>query len=168
MKPLPPDITKLRADPIPPMPENVEVEQRLLGAVLTSNAEFRRVAGIVQPEDFAYAAHQRIFGAIEKLLQTGIEANPVTLAPYVETDEALREVGGARYLVKLVRCAVSVTAAVDYAYLVVDLAIRRRLGSDLFNPEPGKDCLDVLGEHRDRMDCLRRAKSRIGVGGDVP
>jgi replicative DNA helicase len=154
--------TDLRADPSPPMPENVTAEQCLLGAILIGNAEYRRCAGIVATEDFVWAAHQRIFDAIGRIVEAGQLANPVTLKPLFDTDEALRPLGGARYLAKLVHCAVTVRNATFYAFAVADLAMRRRLGSDLFNLEPGIDAIDVLQRHRDRIDCLRRAKLRLG------
>jgi DnaB helicase-like protein len=155
-------ITQLRAaDSIPTPPENLGIEQKLLGAVLISNAEYRRCAGVVHAEDFALGVHQRIFDAIGRLVEAGQPADPVVLAPYFETD------GGAQYLVKLVRCAVTVRNAQWYAYWIADLAMRRRLGSDLFNLEPGIDSIDLLFRHRDRLDALRRAKIRLGVGDDA-
>lgn len=127
----PSDVTKLRADPIPPMPDNAAAEQALLGAVLISNREYRSVACTAQPEDFAWAAHQRIFAAIGQLVEAGQPANPVTMAHLFADDEALRPLGGPQYLMTLGNCAITVSAAIDYAYLVADLALRRapRVGS---------------------------------------
>lgn len=58
----------------------VEVEQELLGALLTMPDAFPAVAGVVAPEHFAEPIHARIFAAMEARQETGAPSNPAALA----------------------------------------------------------------------------------------
>ena len=45
------------------LPHNIEAEQQLLGAILTNNRAYERVAEYLAPEHFADPVHGRIFEA---------------------------------------------------------------------------------------------------------
>jgi hypothetical protein len=124
-----PSVTHLRDDEPARRapPANVEAEHRLLGAVLIDNSAFPRVAGLLRPGDFSYSVHGRIWAAIDRIIRAGSQANPVTLKSTFDQDEALASLGGAKYLAKLVKSAVTVTGAEDYARLVREMAARREL-----------------------------------------
>lgn len=64
----------------------VEIEQELLGAILTMPDAFAAVAGVVAPEHFAEPIHARIFEAIEARLAAGAPANPAALAVDLGTE----------------------------------------------------------------------------------
>ncbi|TCK30151.1 replicative DNA helicase [Ancylobacter aquaticus] len=64
----------------------VEVEQELLGALLTMPDAFPAVVGLVTPEHFAEPIHARIFAAIEARQTAGAPANPATLAVDLGSD----------------------------------------------------------------------------------
>ena len=61
-------------------------------------------------------------------------ANPVTLRPLFEADEAMKEVGGPAYLAQLTGSGAAVIGARDFAHQIYDLALLRALigvGRDL-------------------------------------
>ena len=61
-------------------------------------------------------------------------ANPVTLRPLFEADEAIKEVGGPAYLAQLTGSGAAVIGARDFAAQIYDLALLRALigvGRDL-------------------------------------
>lgn len=118
--------------PAPPaeqdvLPHNVEAEQQLLGAILTSNDVYDRISSLVKPEHFFDPVHQRIFERASARIQKNALASPVTLKPFFEDDEGLKELGGPAYLVRLAGAAISAYAARDYAQMIYDLAVRREL-----------------------------------------
>ncbi|MEE3317258.1 MAG: DnaB-like helicase N-terminal domain-containing protein, partial [Pseudomonadota bacterium] len=43
------------------VPHNIEAEQQLLGAILTNNDVFDRIAAIIKPQHFYEPVHARIF-----------------------------------------------------------------------------------------------------------
>ena len=109
------------------VPQNIEAEQQLLGAILTNNDIFDRVAMVVGPEHFYDPVHARIFEVCAARIAKNLAASPVTLKAFLEDDEGLKELGGPGYLAKLAGAAVASFAARDYAQIIYDLAIRREL-----------------------------------------
>ncbi|MDA8747937.1 replicative DNA helicase [Litoreibacter sp.] len=109
------------------LPHNIEAEQQLLGAILTNNDVMDRVASIVSPEHFFDPVHRRIFETAAARIHKNLLVSPVTLKPYFEEDDGLKELGGPAYLVRLQGASISAFAARDYAQMVYDLAIRREL-----------------------------------------
>ncbi|MFZ9949565.1 MAG: replicative DNA helicase [Gemmobacter sp.] len=128
-----PDIAPLRAVAPNPeaaaeaLPHNVEAEQQLLGAILTSNEIYDRIAAIVKPEHFFDPVHRRIYEVAIARIQKNALASPVTLKPFLQDDPGLGELGGPAYLVRLAGAAISAFAARDYAQMIHDLAVRREL-----------------------------------------
>ncbi len=109
------------------LPHNIEAEQQLLGAILTNNDIYDRVAAIIGPQHFFEPTHARIFEVAASRIAKNNLASPVTLKAFLEDDEGLKELGGPAYLVRLAGAAISGFAARDYAQMIYDLAIRREL-----------------------------------------
>src|ERR1700722_14798079 len=108
-------------------PHNLEAEQALLAAILVNNAAYHKVAEFLRPEHFAQPVHGRIFAAVEKLIERGQIANPVTLANYFDQDGALQDIGGAQYLVRVAASVVTIINAQDYGRTIYDCFLRRQL-----------------------------------------
>ncbi|WP_298290427.1 replicative DNA helicase [uncultured Litoreibacter sp.] len=126
------DMSNMQREPagteaVAALPHNIEAEQQLLGAILTNNDVMDRVASIVSPEHFFDPVHRRIFETAAARIHKNLLVSPVTLKPYFEEDEGLKELGGPAYLVRLQGASISAFAARDYAQMVYDLAIRREL-----------------------------------------
>ncbi|WP_333713310.1 replicative DNA helicase [Yoonia sp.] len=116
------------------MPHSIEAEQQLLGAILTNNDIFDRVAAIIGPKHFYDPVHARIFETAAARISRNLLASPVTLKAFMEDDEGLKELGGPAYLARLAGAAISAFAARDYAQMIYDLATRReliKLGRDI-------------------------------------
>jgi replicative DNA helicase len=109
------------------MPHSIEAEQQLLGAILTNNDIFDRVAAIIGPKHFYDPVHARIFETAATRISKNALASPVTLKTFLEDDEGLKELGGPAYLARLAGAAISAFAARDYAQMIYDLAVRREL-----------------------------------------
>ncbi len=109
------------------LPHNIEAEQQLLGAILTNNDIYDRIAARVRAEHFHDPVHRRIFEVAAARIQKNALASPVTLKPFLEEDPGLKELGGPAYLLRLAGAAISAYAARDYAQLIHDLAVRREL-----------------------------------------
>jgi replicative DNA helicase len=109
------------------LPHNIEAEQQLIGAILTNNELYDRVASIVRAEHFFDPVHRRIWEVAEARIQKNALASPVTLKAFLEDDEGLRALGGPAYLARLAGAAIAPFAARDYAQMLHDLAVRREL-----------------------------------------
>ncbi|WP_164657803.1 replicative DNA helicase [Tropicibacter sp. Alg240-R139] len=109
------------------MPHSVEAEQQLLGAILTNNDVYDRVASVIGPQHFYDPVHARIYEIASARIAKNALASPVTLKAFMEDDEGLKELGGPAYLVNLAAASISAFAVRDYAQMIYDLAIRREL-----------------------------------------
>lgn len=109
------------------LPHNIEAEQQLLGAILTNNELYDRVAQVIRAEHFFDPVHRRIWETAAARIQKNALASPVTLKAFLEDDEGLKALGGPAYLARLAGAAIASFAARDYAQMLYDLAIRREL-----------------------------------------
>ncbi|SFU05286.1 replicative DNA helicase [Sedimentitalea nanhaiensis] len=109
------------------MPHSVEAEQQLLGAILTNNDVYDKVASIIGAQHFYDPVHARIYEIAAARIAKNALASPVTLKAFMEDDEGLKELGGPAYLARLAGAAISAFAVRDYAQMIYDLAIRREL-----------------------------------------
>jgi replicative DNA helicase len=109
----------------PPLPNNLEAEQALLGSLLFDNEAFERLPVGLNARQFYEPFHGRLFAAIEKLVRSGRRAEPIILMTQFESDPAFVELGGVRYLADLVDRAPPGANATEYGELVADMGARR-------------------------------------------
>jgi AAA domain/DnaB-like helicase N terminal domain len=157
---------------IPVPPSNTEAEQALLGAIFVNPIAYARVAAFLAPEHFHAPVHGRIYAAISKLIERGQVANPVTLKNHFDQDGALAEIGGAQYLSRLAKSAVTIINAEYYGRTIVDLAQRRELitvGQDLVTDayrvdldKPASTIIAAAAERLREAECIG-----AGAGGMI-
>lgn len=124
------------------LPQNIEAEQALLGALLANNKSFEKVSEFLKPQHFADPIHAKIFEIISKLITRGHVADVITLKNYFEQEGILSEVGGYKYLVKLADSSTPLTNAEYYAQFIFDKFLRREListGFDIVNDASKED-----------------------------
>ena len=147
------------------MPHSIEAEQQLLGAILTNNDVYDRVAAIVGPQHFYDPVHARIFEISAARIAKNNLASPVTLKAFMEDDEGLKELGGPAYLARLAGAAISSFAVRDYAQMIYDLAVRRdliALGRDI-SSKAAK--VDVASEPREQIVEAEQALYKLAEQG---
>jgi len=106
-------------------PNNIEAEQSVIGSILLSNEIFDEINMIIVSKNFYDPMHQKIFGAIEKLIYSGLLANPITLKNYFENEKD--ELNVPEYLVKITKFSTSSRQAIEYSKLIYDLFVKREL-----------------------------------------
>jgi replicative DNA helicase len=111
----------------PTLPQNIEAEAALLGALMIDNRLVEDVQLRLKPHHFFEPLHGRIYEAVLRMTDKNMVANPVTLKPIFEADEAMREVGGPAYLAQLTGSGAAVIGARDFATQIYDLALLRAL-----------------------------------------
>ncbi|WP_238367337.1 replicative DNA helicase [Mesobacterium pallidum] len=149
------------------MPHSIEAEQQLLGAILTNNDVYDRVASIIRAEHFYDPVHARIYEISAARIAKNNLASPVTLKTFMEDDEGLKELGGPAYLARLAGAAISSFAVRDYAQMIYDLAVRReliRLGRDI-SARASK--MDVSEEPREQIVAAEQALYKMAEQGQA-
>ncbi|MGY9046930.1 DNA helicase [Puniceibacterium antarcticum] len=148
------------------MPHSIEAEQQLLGAILTNNDIYDRIASIISSQHFYDPVHARIYEIAAARIAKNNLASPVTLKAFMEDDEGLKELGGPAYLARLAGAAVSSFAVRDYAQMIYDLAIRRdliSLGRDI-SAKASK--VDVSNEPREQIVEAEQALYKLAEQGN--
>jgi len=121
--------TSSTGDTPPSLPQNVEAEAALLGAMMIDNRIAEDVMMKLREEHFFEPLHGRVFAAIQSLLNKNMIANPVTLKPLFDGDEGMKELGGPGYLARLTGSGASLIGAKAFADQIYDLAMLRALVS---------------------------------------
>ncbi len=111
------------------LPANLEAEAAFLGAVLIDNRVLEELNAPIRAEHFFVPLHQRIFDRIVTLTDRQMVVTPVTLKPYFEGDEALKELGGTAYLAQLTADGQGLLAPRELAQQIYDLSLLRELVS---------------------------------------
>ena len=111
------------------LPANVEAEAAFLGAVLIDNRVIEELSTQLAPPHFFEPVHARIYERVLQLLDRKAVVTPVTLRPYFEADEALKELGGVGYLARLTADGQGLLAPRELAGQIYDLALLRELVS---------------------------------------
>ncbi len=124
------------AEPPRSMPQNVEAEQALLGAILVNNEAFYRVSDFLEPGHFHEPVHREIYEVAAQLIRINKLATPVTIKTFLPADMAIGDITLAQYLARLAAEATTIINAEDYGRAIYDLALRRALigiGEDMVN-----------------------------------
>jgi len=107
------------------LPNNIEAEQSVIGSILLTNEIFDEINMLITSKNFYDPMHQKIFSAIEKLIYSGMLANPITLKNYFENEKD--ELNIPDYLVKITKFSTSSRQAIEYSKLIYDLYVKREL-----------------------------------------
>lgn len=123
------------------LPYNIEIEQKLLGAVLIDERNYFKLNDIT-PDCFYEPLHQRIWAKFTDLYTKGHDLDPMTLTPYFENDEAIDQAGGTNYFLHLSGLAITMVNLKSYAKVLKELSRKRKLAVFL-DKHAGKISMDT-------------------------
>ncbi|MBT8476773.1 MAG: replicative DNA helicase, partial [Alphaproteobacteria bacterium] len=149
------------------LPHNIEAEQQLLGAILTNNDIYDRIASVINEGHFFEPVHARIYEVAAARISKNALASPVTLKAFLADDPGLMELGGPAYLARLAGAAISSFAARDYAQMIYDLAIRRELMALGRNISDKAARVDVESEPKEQIVEAEQALYKLGEQGQA-
>ena len=108
-------------------PQNIEAEEAILGGILLDPEAISRVLEMLRPEFFALPSHQTIYRGMVELYQQGKPTDLMTVTTWLGDRDLLEKVGGQIKLASLVERTISAVNIDQYAALVVDKFLRRKL-----------------------------------------
>ncbi|GGA34033.1 replicative DNA helicase [Okeania sp. KiyG1] len=124
----------MSSDRLPP--QNIEAEEAILGGILLDPEAISRVTELLRPEFFAIEAHQILYKAMWQLYNQGKPTDLMTVTSWLTDYNQLEKIGGQVKIVQLLERTVSAVNIDQYAALVVDKYIRRKLiqaGNEIFD-----------------------------------
>lgn len=108
-------------------PQNAEAEASLLGALLIDSDAIVKVADNLSAADFFDKRHERIYEAVLHLYEHQAAIDVLTLADRLRNSGHLESIGGAAYLTELTNFVPTAAHVEQYADIVAQKALRRRL-----------------------------------------
>lgn len=137
-------------------PQNTDAEASLLGAVLIDADAIVKIADTVGPNDFYDQKHGRIYEAVLKLYEKHSPIDVLTLSDQLKGSGFLDMVGGPSYLTELTNFVPTAAHVEQYAEIVSQKALRRRLI---------KASQDIVGlgydEGRSLQQLIEEAETRL-------
>ena len=132
-------------------PQDIEAEKSLLGAILRDDELFPEVLERVGAEDFYDKKHVLIFQALKSIYDHNQQIDLTTARAELSKMKALKEIGGAPYLVELTNYTPTTAHALSYADLVEKASTRRHLikaGTKIVEGayDESKEVSDLLGD----------------------
>ena len=108
-------------------PQNVEAEQSLLGGILIDPEAVNKVVDVVSPEDFYRDDHKRLFELILDLYDRNDPIDIITVSSLARDKGIIEKIGGNTYLNALVDSMPTSANIVQYAKMVREKSLLRRL-----------------------------------------
>lgn len=138
------------------LPFSREAEMSVLGAMVVNPSSIDLVAEILRGDEFFFSAHQDIYGAILELHASKRDVDVVLLKEELQKRKKLESCGGAEYLASLIGSVPNAAMAIEYAKVVKDKSILRKLA---------ETCRDVIRsletDTEDVKDVLDQAQRSI-------
>lgn len=137
-------------------PQSIDIEASLLGSLLIDGDAFIKIVDQIQAEDFYDEKHRMIFSAMRSLYDKRSPIDILTMSEQLKTDSRLDIVGGASFLTELTNTVPTAAHLEQYAEIVAEKAIRRRLIT------ASQDIADVsTDENKSLQELIEEAESRL-------
>lgn len=108
-------------------PHSEEAEKSVLGSVILDKEALFNVLEILKAEDFYNEMHKEIYTAITNLYRRNEPVDMLTVSEELKKRNSLEMVGGRAYIATLSSMVPSTSNAVQYAKIIGDKALLRRL-----------------------------------------
>ena len=110
-----------------PLPNNLDAEKCVLGAILLDNSSLSTAVEHLRAEDFFFDSHQRIFSQMLRMKEVRLAIDLPLLTEELHGRGELDKAGGAPYLASLADGMPKVSNIAHYAQIVREKSIRRNI-----------------------------------------
>ncbi|HAP93440.1 MAG TPA: replicative DNA helicase [Desulfotomaculum sp.] len=109
------------------LPQNIDAEQSVLGALFLDRGAIAKVARFLKAEDFYLEGHRQIYEAILSLEENGRPVDLVTVVNWLRDKEVLERIGGATYVASLASMLPTAANVEYHARIIEEKALLRNL-----------------------------------------
>ena len=143
-----------------PLPDNLDAERFVLGAIMSSDTAFLQVAGSLTADDFSLEKHKRIFLRMAELHERGETIDRVTLANELMKQGQLQSVDGLHYLVSLDDGLPQLHNVDGYVSIVKEKSLLRRIIS--VSQDAINQCLHCQDDPKQLLGAVEDAFMKLG------
>lgn len=151
------------------LPQSVEAEEAVLGAILVNPHSLGRIVEFLNPESFYKPAHRLIYQTMLDLFKKNEPIDIVTVSEFLRNDEKLEAAGGRAYINDLALNVVTTANVEFYAKIVQEKEIKRALinaGSEIVSMSYENEETDVVLDNAQKL--IFNIASQKEVGDMVP
>ena len=109
------------------MPQNIEAEEAVLGAILVNPNVITKVVETIKPESFYKPAHRYIYEAMIQLFNSNERIDIVSVSDVLNYNSKLETIGGRAFVNDLCYKTITTSNVEYYAKIVQEKAIKRAL-----------------------------------------
>jgi replicative DNA helicase len=110
-----------------PLPQNLEAERSVLGAILLDNHAINLALEKIKPDDFFLDQHRRIFNQMTEMAEAQQAIDLITLTDALTRKGELESTGGAAYIAQLLDGVPTISNLEHYAQIVKQKALLRNV-----------------------------------------
>lgn len=132
------------------MPQNIDAEEAILGAILVSPVCMNKIVEHLRPESFYKPAHRYVYEAMLQIYNSSEKIDIVSVSDVLNINQKLELVGGRAFINDLSYKTITTTNVEYYAKIVQEKAIKRSLinaGSEIistgYDLNPIEESLEV-------------------------
>lgn len=149
-------------------PQNIDAEESILGGILLDPEAIGRVAELLRPEAFYISAHQEIYRAALILQSQGRPTDLMSVTTWLQDQGVLDKIGGQSRLAQLVDRTISAVNIDQYASLVMDKYLRRKLiqvGNEIshLGYETNTELAKVLDQSEQKVFSITQDRPQQGL-----
>ena len=142
------------SDMLKMMPQSVDAEEAVLGAILVNPMSLGRIVEYLKPESFYKPAHKIIYEAVLDLFRKNEPIDIVTVSEYLRDKEELENAGGRSYINDLAMNVITTANIEYYAKIIREKEIKRALinaGSEIVANAYENEDTDIVLENAQKM-----------------
>lgn len=136
------------------LPQSVEAEEAVLGAILVNPLSLGRIVEFIKPESFYKPAHKIIYEAMLELFRKNEPIDIVTVSEHLRNDEKLEDAGGRAYINDLALNVVTTANIEFYAKIIQEKEIKRALinaGSEIVSMSYENEETDAVLDNAQKL-----------------
>jgi replicative DNA helicase len=149
-------------------PQNMDAEEAILGGILMDPEAISRITDILRPEAFYLSAHRQMYEAALALHLQGKPTDLMNLVTYLQDKDQLEKIGGQGKLADLFDRTPSAVNIDQYAMLVMEKYLRRRLirtGQEIseLGHDTSQDFEEVLNTAEQKVFNITQTRPQDGL-----
>jgi replicative DNA helicase len=150
------------------LPQNIDAEEAILGGILMDPEAIGRITDILHPEAFYLSAHRQVYEAAIALHVQGKPTDLMNVVTYLHDQDRLEKIGGQNKLADLFDRTPSAVNIDQYALLVMEKHLRRRLirvGQEIteLGHDTGKEFESVLNDAEQKVFNITQTRPQDGL-----
>lgn len=147
------------------LPQSVEAEEAVLGAILVNPVTLGKVEEYLKPESFYKPAHKVIYETMMELYKKNDPIDIVTVSENLRNNEKLEEAGGRAYINDLALNVVTTANVEYYAKIVQEKEIKRALinaGSEIVSMSYESEETDTVLDNAQKLIFNIASQKEVG------